>query len=113
VPVWIVGAAVLAAGLAFALRSFRLDPRGGRSDWAPVFAALAVYAGGLLLPGGLLYPTLVAPHITVHAAASPHTALLFEVIAVGVIIPIVLTYQTYAYWVFRGKVNVKHEVPVT
>ena len=37
----------------------------------------AIYAGGLLIAGGLLYPTLVPPHITVHGAASPHTSLLF------------------------------------
>ncbi|MEA2189461.1 MAG: cytochrome bd ubiquinol oxidase subunit [Solirubrobacteraceae bacterium] len=108
-PIWIVGAAVLAAGLVFALRSFSSDPRGRRSDRAPVFSTLAVYAGGLLLAGGLLYPRLVAPDITVHEAASPHATLLFLTIGAGVFIPFVLTYQAYAYWVFRGKVDVKQE----
>jgi cytochrome d ubiquinol oxidase subunit II len=102
-PIWIVGAVLLAAGLAFALRSFRSDPSGGRSDRAPVLATLAVYAGGLLVAGGLLYPTLVPPNVTVHAAASPHSSLLFLMIGVGVVIPIILTYQAYGYWVFRGK----------
>jgi cytochrome d ubiquinol oxidase subunit II len=110
-PVWIVGAAVLAAGSAFALRSFSSDPRGRRSDRAPVFATLAVYAGGLLLAGGLLYPRLVPPDVTVHEAASPHATLLFLTIATGVLIPIILTYQAYAYWVFRGKVDVTQEAP--
>lgn len=108
-PIWIVGTAVLAAGLAFALRSFSRHPRGWRSDRAPVFATLAVYAGGLLLAGGLLYPRLVPPDITVHEAASPHSALLFMTIGVGVVIPIILTYQAYAFWVFHGKVDVKQE----
>jgi cytochrome d ubiquinol oxidase subunit II len=102
-PIWIVGAVLLAAGLAFALRSFRSDPSGGRSDRAPVLATLAVYAGGLLVAGGLLYPTLVPPNVTVHGAASPHSSLLFLMIGVGVVIPIILTYQAYGYWVFRGK----------
>jgi cytochrome bd ubiquinol oxidase subunit II len=97
-PIWIVGAVVLAAGVAFALRSFRSHPRGGRSDRAPVFATLAVYAGGLLVAGGLLYPTLVPPDITVHAAASPHSSLLFLIVGVGIVVPIILTYQTYGYW---------------
>jgi cytochrome d ubiquinol oxidase subunit II len=104
-PIWIAGALVLAAGLAFAFRSFRLDPRGGRSDRRPLFGALAVYGGGLLVAGGLLYPTLVPPDITVHAAASPHSSLLFLMIGVGIIIPIVLAYQAYGYWVFRGKLT--------
>ncbi len=111
-PIWIIGAVVLAAGVAFALRSFRSHPRGGRSDRNPVFATLAVYAGGLLIAGGLLYPTLVPPDVTVHAAASPHSSLLFLMIGVGTVIPIILTYQTYGYWVFRGKLN-RHEEATT
>jgi cytochrome d ubiquinol oxidase subunit II len=108
-PIWIVGAVVLAAGLAVALRSFRGDPQGGRSDRAPAFATLAVYGGGLLVAGGLLYPTLVPPDITVHAAASPHSSLLFLTVGVGVVIPIILAYQAYGYWVFRGKFNLEKE----
>ena len=112
-PIWIAGAALLVAGLAFAWRSFRSDPRGGRSDRAPAFATLAVYAGGLLVAGGLLYPTLVPPDITVHTAASPHSSLLFLTIGVGVVIPIILTYQTYGYWVFRGKFTPEPEAGTT
>jgi cytochrome bd ubiquinol oxidase subunit II len=107
-PIWIIGAVVLAAGLAFAFRSFR----GGGSDRAPVFATLAVYGGGLLVAGGLLYPTLVPPDITVHTAASPHSSLLFLMIGVGTVIPIILTYQAYGYWVFRGKLN-RHQEATT
>jgi cytochrome bd ubiquinol oxidase subunit II len=102
-PIWLVGAVLLAVGLAFAWRSFGSDPGGGRPDRAPVLATLAVYGGGLLIAGALLYPTLVPPDITVHAAASPHSSLLFLMIGVGAVIPVVLAYQTYGYWVFRGK----------
>jgi cytochrome bd ubiquinol oxidase subunit II len=112
-PIWIVGAALLAAALALAWRSFRSDPRGGRSDRAPAFATLAVYGGGLLVAGGLLYPTLVPPDITVHSAASPHSSLLFLTIGVGLVIPIILTYQTYGYWVFRGKFTPEPEAGTT
>jgi cytochrome d ubiquinol oxidase subunit II len=108
-PIWIAGAVVLAAGLVFGLRSFSSDPRGRRSARAPVLATLAVYAGGLLLAGGLLYPRLVPPDITVHEAASPHTTLLFLTIAAGLFVPLFMTYQVYSYWVFRGKVDVEHE----
>jgi cytochrome bd ubiquinol oxidase subunit II len=106
-PVWLAGALALAAGLAVALASFSSRPR---ARWTPVFATLAVYVGGLLLAGGLLYPTLVPPHITVHAAASPYPSLLFLMIGVGVFVPVILTYQTYGYVVFRGKVAAGEEV---
>jgi cytochrome d ubiquinol oxidase subunit II len=105
-PVWILGALVLAAGLGLALRSFAAQVR---NEWLPALATLAVYAGGLLLAGGLLYPTLVPPRVTVHAAASPHSSLLFLMIGLGVFVPIILTYQTYGYIVFRGKVGAREE----
>jgi cytochrome bd ubiquinol oxidase subunit II len=107
-PVWIAGAVVLAGGLAYALHSFRIDASGAGSDRAPVLATLAVYGGGLLVAAGLLYPTLVPPNITVHEAASPHSSLLFVMVGVGVVIPIILTYQAFGYWVFRGKLTPEH-----
>jgi cytochrome d ubiquinol oxidase subunit II len=105
-PVWIAGALVLAAGLGLALGSFAAQVR---NEWLPALATLAVYAGGLLLAGGLLYPTLVPPRVTVHAAASPHSSLPFLMIGLGVFVPIILTYQTYGYIVFRGKVVAREE----
>jgi len=112
-PIWIVGGVVLGAGLAGALRSFSGDDRARRSDSAPVLATLAVYGGGLLIAGGLLYPHVVPPQITVHEAASPYNSLLFMTIALIVLIPIILTYQTYAYWVFHGKLDVAQEATTT
>ena len=56
-----------------------------------------------------MYPTLVPPRVTVHAAASPHSSLLFLMIGLGVFVPIILTYQTYGYVVFRGKVGAGRE----
>jgi len=41
----------------------------------------------------------------VHSAASPHSSLLFLTIGVGLIIPVILAYQTLGYWVFRGKIT--------
>lgn len=108
-PIWICGAVLLAAGLTAAFVSFVDRPGGRHSDRAPAMATLAAYAGGLLLAAGLLYPTLVPPGITVHDAASPHSSLLFLTIGVGLVIPVILTYQAYGYWVFRGKVGVPGE----
>jgi cytochrome d ubiquinol oxidase subunit II len=101
-PVVLVGAAVLLAGLVTAARAFGA----GR---APALATSSIYLGGLLLAGGLLYPTLVPPSITVHGAASPHASLLFLTIAASVIVPVILAYQALGYWVFRDK----QEAPVT
>jgi cytochrome d ubiquinol oxidase subunit II len=112
-PVWITGAVVLGGGLLVALHSFTGDPDAHRRGRTPGLSTLAVYAGGLLLAGGLLYPTLIPPSVTVHAAASPYTTLLFLTIGVGACIPVILTYQAYAYWIFRGKSTVKQEATTT
>jgi len=103
-PIWIVGASVLAAGLAFAFYSFQPGPHDARLELRPALAALAVYVGGVMLAAGLLYPTLVPPDVTVRSAASPHATLLFLTLAAAVIIPIILTYQAFGYWVFKGKI---------
>jgi cytochrome d ubiquinol oxidase subunit II len=108
-PIWIIGAAILVGGLVVALRAFSTAPVAATAR-RPVYAVLATYAGGLVIAGGLLYPTLVPPDITVHQAASPHTALLFLTIAACLIVPIILTYQLYGYWVFRGKLHAPQEV---
>jgi cytochrome bd ubiquinol oxidase subunit II len=109
-PLWIIGAVILAAGLATAFRSFSGGVDG--PAWRPVYGMLAVYGGGLLIAGGLLYPTLVPPSITVHRAASPHSSLLFLTIGVGLFIPIILAYQSYGYWVFRGRLSSQEEATV-
>jgi cytochrome d ubiquinol oxidase subunit II len=105
-PVWLAGAAVLASGLAIAYRSFA----SGRGGNAVVISALAVYAGGLAVLLGQLYPTVVPPDITVHAAAAPRASLWFLYVGAGVSIPIILTYQAFAYWVFRGKLPASEKV---
>jgi cytochrome d ubiquinol oxidase subunit II len=104
-PVWILGAVALAGGLWFTFRALSYHRRDEHAQWTPVVGVLTVYAGGLLSVGGLLYPTLVPPHVTVHSAASPDATLLFVIVAAALIVPIILAYQAYGYWVFRGKVN--------
>jgi cytochrome bd ubiquinol oxidase subunit II len=108
-PIWIAGAALLVAGLVFAMWSFSGASSVHSSGRKPWIATLAVYTGGLLLAAGLLYPTLVPPEITVDAAASPHSSLLFLTVGVGFVIPIILAYQVLGYSVFRGKFTLERE----
>lgn len=108
-PIWIIGGGILVVGLVSALRSFSGAPP-GKQDWKSIYSVLAVYAGGLMVAGGLMYPTLVPPSITVHNAASPHSSLLFLIVGVGIFIPIILAYQSYGYWVFRGRLSSRQEV---
>ncbi|MFG3025440.1 cytochrome d ubiquinol oxidase subunit II [Streptomyces sp. NPDC048254] len=76
---------------------------GRRPDWRPFAAVAGTEAAGLLALVAATAPVVVPPDLTVHAAASPHGSQLFLVIGVGGCMPVVLTYNIYAWWVFRGK----------
>jgi cytochrome d ubiquinol oxidase subunit II len=46
--------------------------------------------------------------LTLWQAAAPDNSLRFLLVGAVVLIPIILAYTAYAYWVFRGKVQAKH-----
>jgi cytochrome d ubiquinol oxidase subunit II len=52
-----------------------------------------------------LYPMIAPPSLTIWDAAAPRDSQLFLLVGAGVMIPIILAYTAYAYWIFRGKVR--------
>ncbi|MGY2735051.1 cytochrome d ubiquinol oxidase subunit II [Sphingomonas sp. UYP23] len=52
-----------------------------------------------------IFPYAVPPHVTIWEAASPASSQSFMLVGVIAIIPIILAYTVWAYWVFRGKVG--------
>jgi cytochrome bd ubiquinol oxidase subunit II len=52
-----------------------------------------------------VYPHIVPPDITIWQAAAPPASQAFLLVGAVVLIPIILAYTGYAYWVFRGKVQ--------
>ncbi len=51
------------------------------------------------------YPYIVPSSVTLWAAAAPENSLKFLLVGAVFLIPIILTYTIYSYWVFRGKVG--------
>ncbi len=51
------------------------------------------------------FPYLVPPSLTLWNVAAPDESLRFALVGTVVLVPIILIYTAYAYWVFRGKVN--------
>lgn len=71
----------------------------------PFFAALGLFAlsyAGLLLS---FFPNIVPPTLSLWDAAAPDTSLRFLLVGALVLLPLILGYTAYAYWVFRGKVD--------
>ena len=76
-----------------------------RANYAPFFYAIALFALGYIGIGISLWPHIVPPGLTVHAAAAPEISQRFVLIALSFSLPMVLIYTAYAYWVFRGKIK--------
>jgi cytochrome d ubiquinol oxidase subunit II len=61
---------------------------------------------GLLIS---FFPYIVPPVFTLWEAAAPDKSLKFLLAGAVVLIPMILAYTAYAYWVFRGKVGSTHD----
>lgn len=71
----------------------------------PFLAALAFFVLCFAGLGISFYPYIVPTSVTIWQAAAPEASLSFLLVGAAVLIPIILGYTAYAYWVFRGKVD--------
>ncbi|KAF0100312.1 MAG: cydB [Rhodospirillaceae bacterium] len=71
--------------------------------YTPFLMALALFGLGLAGLGISLYPYVVPPSVSIWDAAAPDDSLKFMLPGVLVIVPIILAYTGFSYWVFRGK----------
>ena len=77
-------------------------------DYQPFFLTLALFALSYAGLGISMYPYIVPQSITIWQAASPENSQLFMLFGVAILIPLILGYTAWAYWVFRGKVKAEH-----
>ncbi|GGB42714.1 ubiquinol oxidase subunit II, cyanide insensitive [Tistrella bauzanensis] len=72
-------------------------------EFMPFLMALAFFTLGLIGLGVSIFPHVVPQAVTIWQAAAPDDSLIFMLVGAVVLIPIILAYTGYAYWVFRGK----------
>ncbi len=92
---------VLVAGAAFVL----FNGLRRRHELSPFLASLALFVlsfVGLLIS---FYPYLVPTSVTLWEAAAPDASLSFLLAGAAFLIPVILLYTAYSYWVFRGKIE--------
>ncbi len=75
-----------------------------RDRW-PFLAALGLFVLGYAGIGISFYPFIVPPSLTIWQAAAPDESLSFLLVGALVLVPMILGYTVYAYWVFRGKMR--------
>jgi len=71
----------------------------------PFVAAIALFLLGYL---GLVmssFPYLVPPALTVWQTAAPPASQIFMLLGTVALLPLVLAYVVFVYWIFRGKVR--------
>ena len=76
-----------------------------KQDSQPFYLTLGLFALSYAGLGISMYPYIVPQSITIWQAASPENSQLFMLVGVAVLIPLILGYTAWAYWVFRGKVR--------
>lgn len=83
---------------------FRRGLSEDRDAW-PFLAALALFVLCFIGLGISFYPYMVPPSLTIAEAAAPDESLWFLLVGALVLVPMILAYTAYAYWVFRGKID--------
>lgn len=92
---------LLTALVAFAFhRSLRT-----RREARPFFLALGLFLTGFVGLGISIWPYVIPQRVTILDAAAPAASQAFMLIGAGLLIPVILAYTAWSYWVFRGKVG--------
>jgi cytochrome d ubiquinol oxidase subunit II len=76
-----------------------------RQDVRPFVLTLVLFAITYAGLGVSMYPFIVPQSITIWQAAAPAKSQQFMLVGVAILIPMIIAYTAFAYWVFRGKVD--------
>jgi cytochrome d ubiquinol oxidase subunit II len=76
-----------------------------KRDASPFLASLAIFILSFAGIGISFYPHIVPPSLTIWEAAAPASSLAFTLVGAAILLPVILGYTAYAYWVFKGKVK--------
>lgn len=76
-----------------------------RHELTPFIASLGLFVLSFIGLCISFYPNIVPSSVTIWEAAAPPNSQAFLLVGALVLLPIILAYTAYSYWVFRGKVN--------
>jgi cytochrome d ubiquinol oxidase subunit II len=75
------------------------------ADFLAFIATLGLFALTLVGLAISIWPDVIPGRVTIWQAAAPHSSQVFMLVGAAVLVPIILVYTGWAYWVFRGKVG--------
>ncbi|SDB39519.1 cytochrome d ubiquinol oxidase subunit II [Pseudomonas sp. NFACC13-1] len=76
-----------------------------RFHFLPLFAVLGWFGTAFIAAIIALYPLILPPSLTISQASAPASSQGFMLIGFAVLVPVTLAYNTWGFWVFRGKVK--------
>lgn len=98
---WLAPVPLVTGAVAVAL----LRSLGHRHAWRPFLLTLALFLLGMVGLGASMWPWVVPESVTIWEAAAPYRSQVFMMVGVAIIMPLILGYTGWAYYVFRGKVG--------
>lgn len=72
-------------------------------DWTPFVLTLALFALCMVGLAISIWPDVIPGRVTIWQAASPAKSQTFMLVGTAVLLPLILGYTAWSYWVFRGK----------
>ena len=77
----------------------------GRRDWLPFVLTLVLFLLTMIGLAISIWPDVIPGRVSIWEAAAPYTSQLFMLVGALVLVPLILAYTAWSYWVFRGKVD--------
>lgn len=87
-------------------RTIESDDR--KRDWVPFVISLGIFFMGYLGLAVSLWPHVVPYDVTLWDAAASPESLSLMLVGVVIMLPVILAYTGWCYYVFRGKADDKH-----
>lgn len=76
-----------------------------RHEYWPFLLSLGMFAVGYAGLAASFWPRIIPPDLTIWNAASPPETQIFLGVGLAILLPFILFYTGWSYWVFRGKVT--------
>jgi len=74
-------------------------------DGAPFLLTLILFGLSMVGLAISIWPDVIPGRVSIWQAAAPARSQAFMLVGAGILVPIILAYTAWAYWVFRGKVG--------
>jgi len=94
--------------IAIALFYFMRKDLHGEHEYRPFLLTILLFLMGYIGICSAVFPYIVPYAMTMHEAAAADTSLSFMLIGAAIMLPIILSYTAYGYYVFKGKSTHEH-----